>query len=102
MRITIDSTNVELDETMREYIERRLRFVLTRYSSQVNRISLSVEHSHRPGGGFVACCKVSVKLIPKEEVEFEVHDAEIHSAVARAVDRAGRAVERRFAQQRQS
>ena len=102
MRITIYSTNVELNDALREYIERRVRFVFTRYSPRVNQISVSVENAHRPAGGFDACCKISVKLISTEVVEIEVHNADIRSAVARAVDKIGSAVKRKFAQQRQS
>ena len=102
MQLTLSSTNVELDDTMREYIDRRLRFVFTRFSPRIKLISLDVENAVRPTSGCDSCCKILVKLIPKEEVDIEVHDAEIRSAVARAVDRAGRAVERRIAQQRSS
>ena len=102
MQLTLTSTNVELDDTMLEYIERRLRFVFTRFSPRIRLISLDVEDAVRPTGGFDSCCKIVVNLIPKEEVEIEIHDAEIRSAVARAVERAGRAVERRIAQRRQS
>ena len=102
MQLTLSSTNVELDHAIREYVERRLRFVFTRFSEHINRISLSVENAERSARGVDSCCKICVKLIPKEEVEIEVHDADIRSAVARAVDRVARAVERRIAQQRSS
>jgi len=102
MQLTLSSTNFELDDAMCEYIERRLRFVFTRFSPRINLISLDVENAVRPAGGCDSCCKIVVKLIPEEEVEIEVHDADIRSAVAHAVGRAGRAVERRIAQQRSS
>jgi len=102
MQMTIDSSTVELDDAMREHIERRLRFVFTRYSPQIKRISLSVENADRPSGGCDSWCEISMKLIPAEEVAIEVHAADIRSAVALAVDRAGRAMARRIEQQRRS
>lgn len=102
MQMTIDSSNVELDAAMREYIERHLRFVFTRFSPRIKRISLSVESEDRPSGGCDSWCNVSVKLIPAEEVEIEVHEVDIRSAVAQAVDRAGRAVARKVGQQHHS
>ncbi len=102
MQMTIDSVNVELDDAMREYIERRLRFVFTRFSPRIKRISLCVDRADRPSGGCDSWCKVSVKLVPTGEIEIEVHAEDIRSSVAQAVDRAGRAVERRIERQRRS
>lgn len=102
MQLMLSSTNVELDDAMREYIERRLRFVFTRFSPRINLISLDVENGVRPTGGCDSCCKIVVKLISGDKVESEMHDADIRSAVAHAAYRAGRAVERRIARQRSS
>ena len=102
MQITIDSTNVELDDALREYIELRASFALTRYSQQIKRIVLHVENAIRPVGGVDVCCDVSVKLISDEEVEIEVQDSQIRTAVAHAVDRAGYTVERKLQERRES
>ena len=48
------------------------------------------------------CCDVSVELISDEEVEIEVQDSEIRSAVACAGDRAGYTVERKLQDRRES
>jgi len=62
----------------------------------------NVEHALRPVGGVDVCCDVSVKLISDEEVEIEVQDSEIRSAVACAVDRAGCTVEQKLQERRES
>ena len=102
MQMTIDSVNGDLDDATHEYIERRLRFVFTRFSPRIKRISLSVKSEDRPWGGCDSWCKVSVKLIPAEGIEIEVHAEDIRSSVAQAVDRAGRAVARKVNQQPRS
>ena len=68
----------------------------------ISRIVLHVENAIRPAGGFDVCCDVSVTLIFDDAVEVEVQDTEIHSAIARAMDRAGRAVERKLQERRGS
>ncbi len=92
MRIVIDSADVELDDATREYIERRLRFALTRYSQHIKTITLYVKSSHQQADRCDTLCKVCIKLIPADGVETEAGDAGIRRAVARAVDMASRAV----------
>ena len=97
MKLIITGKKVKLDEALREYIERRVYFALSRFSPRIARVSVTVEDVNGPRGGIDKRCRILVKLGRMEELKVETTDAEIYDAVAAAVDRVGRSVQRKLA-----
>ncbi len=94
MKIHLRSKKVGLDETVRAYIERRLRFSLGRYSPRILRVTVQIVDLNGPRGGEDKVCRIEVRLLPTGSVFVEDTDADLHAAVDRATDRAARSVSR--------
>ena len=100
MKLIITGKKVNLSEALREHIERRVYFALSRFSPRISRVSVTVEDVNGPRGGIDKRCQILVKLDRMEELKVETTDAEIHDAVAAAADRVGRAVQRQLDRRR--
>ena len=96
MKLIITGEKVKLDEALREHIERRVYFALSRFSPRVARVSVTVEDVNRPRGGIGKRCRILVKLDRMDEVRVASTDAEIYDAVAAAAGRLGRSVRRKL------
>ncbi|MDJ0740993.1 MAG: HPF/RaiA family ribosome-associated protein [Gammaproteobacteria bacterium] len=96
MNIAIQADNFELSSDMAAYIERRLRFGLTRYDSDVNRLDVTISRFLAPGQ--VYCTRTAIRVQMKYIDDIEVEDVEraLDHAVDRAIDRAARAVKQRM------
>ena len=100
MRLIITGKKVELGEALREHIERRVYFALSRFSPRISRISVTVEDVNGPRGGIDKRCCIVVKLDRVEELQVEITDADVYDAVAAAADRVGRSVQRKLDRRR--
>ena len=83
---------------LREFAERRLRFALSRFSSRIKRIRLTIadENETRTGTDKVCCC-IAVTLREMPEVVVKDNDIDVSACISRVADRAGRAVSRAIA-----
>ncbi len=89
----IDRSGI-LTEDLRVYIERRLRFALTRFDAKIHRTTVVLEDTNGPRGGVDKSCSIHVKLQRASSVKITDQDADLARCVARAAERAGRAVRR--------
>ncbi len=96
MRLQIVDRGRELTDEEREQVERRLRYALTRFEPQVERVTLHVQDENGPRGGVDKSCRVDVFLRHGDPVTVSDVDASMMAAVSRAADRVSRAVERRL------
>jgi len=86
---------------MYEAAQRRLRFALGRFDQRIAGVRVRFHDVNGPRGGVDQECQVSVRLgRPSDVVVVEERDADPHAALARAVDRASRAVGRVIEQAR--
>ena len=97
MQLSIVRRNGKLDKSTRGYFERRLLFALSRFGSKIDRISAVMDDLNGPRGGVDKFCRVTVKLRRLGTVTVTSTDAELGPTMARAADRAGRAVSRTIA-----
>jgi putative sigma-54 modulation protein len=97
---SITVTNVELDETLRQFIERRVQFALSRFGPRIRRVSIGLTKEIRPTGGTDSSCQIVVTLERSEHEVIEVHGLDMQSAVTHALERASRSVQRKLARQR--
>lgn len=94
MRVDIRATNVDLTDALQAYVERRVLFTLSRFSGTLRpiavRISKITEDTRPPSYQ----CEVRTTLLRGKCAVVIEEDRNLFAAVARAVDRTGRAVER--------
>jgi hypothetical protein len=96
--MTIIDRSGNVSAAMREFVKRRLLFALSRFTAKIAHVSVSVSGVGGPRGGLERLCRVSVRLRRLGRVSVSSQDAETETSVARAAERAGRAVARRVEQ----
>ena len=96
MKLSISGKNIKVDDAMKEHIDRRIRFALSRFSPRISRVSVTVEDVNGPRGGIDKRCRILVKLDRMEELQVEITDADVYAAVDAAADRVGRSVQRKL------
>jgi len=94
MWLTIHLQSLDIDEVARERVERRLRFALSRFSSQVGRVTVLLIDVNGPRGGLEMRCRVVVDVLGHRRVVVEDTDNDLNAAIDRAADRIGHAVSR--------
>ncbi len=97
MRLTILTNRVLLDEHLRAYIQRRLRFALDRFGAQIRTVAIRLADLNGPRGGIDKRCAVSVTLPACSYVHVTQLDRSLYAAVDLAVERAAEAVASRLA-----
>jgi len=101
MELSISVRTREVDGTIREHVERRLRFSLGRFQHRVERVRVRLEDVNGPRGGVDQRCLVVVALKGLPRVVIEQLGVDPHAAIDRAMARAGRAVARQLEQAKQ-
>ena len=97
MQIQIRKRNLDLTPELVGHIERRLRFSLGRFHARLRSALVQLEDINGPKGGVDQRCKLTVMTNWHCQIVVDERDADIFAAVARASDRAARAVERQTA-----
>jgi ribosome-associated translation inhibitor RaiA len=101
MRISILDRQNELSRNLRENVERRLVFALSRFSSRIERVSVSFDDTNGPRGGLDKSCTIVVQLRKLGTVRVNHVDTQIGVGLSHAVDRIRRAVARTIDRGRQ-
>lgn len=95
----LHTSGVEIKKGLREYIERRLTFALSRFGPGVIKASVFLTDNNGPKGGIDKTCRIVVRLRGLNDVIADVVDTDWPVTVDRATARAGhnvsRALERR-------
>lgn len=94
MRVTIHGRGVELDRSLREHVQRRLHFALSRFSTRIRQVAVRLADINGDRGGVDRSCRIMVYLAPSGVVVIEDKDADPRAVTDRAADRAGRTVAR--------
>jgi len=98
MHIDLDIRNIDLGSVLRNYADRRLRFVLNRFGHRVGLVVVTL--SPIKGQGREHNCQISVDLLPFGRVATEEADSDLHAAIDRAVGRLGRLLTSRLGRER--
>lgn len=96
MQLDIQATDFALTDSLRQYVERRSRFELSRYQPAASRLQVRLGDVNGPRGGADKRCRVRVCLVGQPEVVVEDTQVDLYAAVDRALGRAARAVSRRL------
>ncbi len=92
MDVDIRMRQGRLSRSLKEKLERRLHFALARFGDRIRRISAILDDINGPRGGEDQHCRIEVSLVPSGTIMAEATDAEVTSAVGRAVERVARRV----------
>ena len=95
------TSGVEIEQGLREHIERRLTFALSRFGSRVSKTVVYLTDNNGPKGGIDKSCLIVVRLRGVGEVIAEVIDTDWPITVDRATTRIGHSVNRDLERQRE-
>ncbi len=101
MQIVIQARGLDLTAELREYVDRRLRFALDWAGYALAGVTVVLSDINGPRGGNDKRCRIRVTGNDGLDMVIEDTQADLHVAVDRAADRAGRTLARRLARQRQ-
>jgi ribosomal subunit interface protein len=94
MKIQISKHNVEVSDTLRAHVQRRLAFAFGRFANRISRIMVRFSDINGDRGGIDKRCQIDVALRPVRAVRVEDTDADIFAAVDHAAARASRVLAR--------
>jgi len=100
MQIDIQTKGFELTEALRRHIIRRLGFRLSISDQPVQRVNLHLMDENGPRGGKDKRCRIRIILARVADVVVEDTQVDLYLAIDRAIDRAGRSLNRRLERQR--
>ena len=100
MELTIRQHDVNVDESLREHIERRINAALDRFEPRISRVTVRLRDLNGPRGGADKECHIAVKLIRSGELFIEQRDDNLHAAVSTAANRAAEVVRRAVARRK--
>jgi ribosomal subunit interface protein len=100
MRVRIQAREFTLTDALREHVERRIRFALTRFGPRLLQVSVRLEDVNGPRGGEDKRCTVQVSVTRQPQVVVEETAADMYEAIDRAAARTERTVERKLARER--
>lgn len=99
MQIQIQARDFPLTEALGAHIERRINFVLSSRFDQIRRIEVRLSDINGPRGGLDKRCQIQISLPRMRDIVIEDTETDLYVAIDRAVDRAGRTVNRRLKRQ---
>ncbi len=96
MQVHIQALNFALTDGLRHHIERRLAFALSARDEHIPRVRVRLTDINGPKGGRDMCCHIQVALKGLPDVVVKDTEADVHTAIDRAADRASRTVMRQL------
>ncbi len=96
MQIEIRAIGLELTESLRAHLLRRLQFTLLRFEDRIARVSVRLSDLNGPRGGLDKSCRLRIRLDGLPDIHIDDAEADLYVAISRAADRAGRTLGRRL------
>ena len=94
MKQILVDRNQSLNDEMKELLQRRLGFALSRFDSRIRKITSVIEDVNGPRGGVDKVCRITVKLDRARDIVICDQDSDLAKCIAHASERVGRAVAR--------
>lgn len=101
MQIDIQTTGFTLTDGIRGSLMKRLADDLSHGDDHVTQVIVRLSDINGPRGGVDKRCFIEVRLKHAPGLVIEDTEADLYLAIARATERAGRAMERSLARQRE-
>lgn len=99
MHTELKMSRVNPESLLRSYVERRLYFALSRFGSRVGRVTVTIAPDSSARTEDLSC-RIIADLHPFGAVIAEASDADVYSAIDRAVARLVRRCQSKCARQR--
>jgi putative sigma-54 modulation protein len=96
MRVELHVKGMDAEDALREYVERRIHFALSRFGSELERVAIRLTKTDGSQGASQKQCQIVIRLLPSGSVSVVATHADLFGAIDRAVERAGQSVQRRF------
>ena len=100
MHLQLRAVKYEMDDELRDHIERRLRFALGRFAARIDRLTVRLSDVNGPRGGVDKRCRIAVALVPRGMVMVEGSGDDPFALVSDAAKRARRSVQRALGRRR--
>lgn len=96
MRLSVSGAGVRIDDKLYSDIDRRLKFALGRFGKAIRQVVVRVVDINGPRGGVDKRCRITVALrgAGSDRITVKDTDDNLYAAIARASERAERAVSR--------
>jgi ribosomal subunit interface protein len=94
MNLEIRGIDLEPTDAIRNHIERRLSFALSRFSDHLKGVEVRLRDENGPKGGIDKVCRVKATLRGRPTLVVEAVGTDLYAAIDTAADRAGRALGR--------
>ncbi|SRR5579872_1200058 len=98
MHIVIHVSDADLARAVNSYVERRLRFALSRFGARVGHVTVRMSAD----GPASSRCRIEAELLPFGHVAVEERDSDLFAAIDRATGRIGRRFSRELERTRES
>lgn len=96
MKIIIRTRGLELPESDYDFVRRRIRFALGRFSPRIRDVTVRFTDINGPRGGVDTHCSVVMNVDQIGVVRAEDTALSLHQAISSAADRGARALARAF------
>jgi len=96
MKLRLVTRGIEPTADLVDYVRRRVHFALGRFAGKIRSVTIRLVDVNGPRGGIDKCCNIRVNVGLRQEVVVRERQPNIHAAVAFAVERADRAVQRQL------
>lgn len=98
MNIRFINGDIEITDEVKTRVESRLRLALTRFSSQIARLTVELSATDNPGH---KKCRIELFLRPTRKITVEDADSDLDAAIDRAAEQTARSVERKLRRERE-
>jgi putative sigma-54 modulation protein len=96
MRVELSVKGMTWEEALKEYVERRMHFVLSRFGSELLRVTIRLTKTALPQEPGQKRCQVAIQLLSAGSVSVVATHADLFVAIDRAAGRAGQSVQRQL------
>jgi len=87
MQLQIKSRHLAIDQSIQDYIYRKLAFSLDRFEQVLSSLTIRLKDLNGPRGGKDKECQISASLPHSRSLVIVDQDSDLHTAIDRAVDR---------------
>lgn len=96
MKIDIQNRLIELEESIEELIQRKLRLALSKVAACVSSITFVVSELVSQNGKVEKCCSLTLSLYHMPNIVIEETHADLNFAIDRVIQKATRAARRKL------
>ena len=96
MRLQVTGRRIDISDDLKDFVRRRIHFTLGRFSGRIKALSVRLADVNGPRNGVDKTCDIRISDGTGGVVIVRERQENIYSAVAHALDRAERAVQRKL------